>query len=431
MKVIDTFRRSGRNLCQAKTRTILTALALAVGGFTLTLTLAAANGAKAYSNRLIATNLDSSSLIVTKDKGLFGQSGGVNTKPQEYDNSLTSLGSRGVLVKELNQADIDKIAKLPGVESVFQTYATNAQYITTANSKKYTASIQAYNNKISHDFIAGTVSTDVPDGSVVIPDSYLSLLNLGSANQAIGKTITVRTQQVTGATKSQDFKIAAVLTTPSTLISGDVSSTLLISTTDARNTYNFINSGTVNANRFLFVSARVIDGTNAQKLNATKATIINAGYAAESAADTQAVIGQIINVLQIIILVFGLITLIASFFGVVNTQYISVLERTREIGLMKALGMGRRSVLGLFVIEATWIGFFGALIGALGAVIVGLTINPWISHKLNFGSDKLLVFKPSQLLGLIVFLMIVTTIAGLLPARSAARLDPIEALRTE
>jgi putative ABC transport system permease protein len=131
------------------------------------------------------------------------------------------------------------------------------------------------------------------------------------------------------------------------------------------------------------------------------------------------------------VLGFGVITLIASFFGVVNTQYISVLERTREIGLMKALGMSRRSVSLLFIIEATWIGFLGALLGSVLAVVAGSLLNPWISRKLSFGGEHLLIFKPSQIILLIAFLMLITTVAGLLPARKASRLDPIEALRTD
>jgi len=130
--------------------------------------------------------------------------------------------------------------------------------------------------------------------------------------------------------------------------------------------------------------------------------------------------------------VFGLITVVASVFGVVNTQYISVLERTREIGLTKALGMPSRGVSRLFMIEATWIGFLGGLLGVLAGLALGLAVNPWITSKLDLGAgNSLLIFQPLQLILLILALMLVATIAGLLPARKAAKLDPIEALRTE
>ena len=162
-----------------------------------------------------------------------------------------------------------------------------------------------------------------------------------------------------------------------------------------------------------------------------KQQITKAGFAARTAEDIQKLLNQIISVLQGVVVVFGLITLVASFFGVVNTQYISVLERTREIGLMKALGASRKTISRLFIVEATWIGFLGALLGSVIAIAVGSLLNPVISKQLNFGNEQLLVFSPTQIIGLIVFLMFVTTIAGLLPARKAAKLDPIEALRTE
>jgi putative ABC transport system permease protein len=132
------------------------------------------------------------------------------------------------------------------------------------------------------------------------------------------------------------------------------------------------------------------------------------------------------------VLVFGIITLIASVFGVINTQYISVLERTREIGLMKALGMRGKDIKRLFTIEATWIGFLGGMAGVVAGLIVGTLGNPILSKKLDLGAgNNLIVFRWYQLLILVLVLMWVTNVAGALPARKAAKLDPIEALRTE
>jgi len=139
-----------------------------------------------------------------------------------------------------------------------------------------------------------------------------------------------------------------------------------------------------------------------------------------------------VNTLQGIVLGFGIIALIASVFGIINTQYISVLERTREIGLMKALGMRGRSVSRLFQFEAAWIGFLGGIIGAAIAVVLGVTLNPWVTSVLGLSEGtKLLIFQPLPIAGMIIVLIFIAMLAGWFPARKAAKLDPIEALRTE
>ena len=148
-------------------------------------------------------------------------------------------------------------------------------------------------------------------------------------------------------------------------------------------------------------------------------------------AEMRTSIMQMVNIVQYGLMGFGALAIIASIFGIINTQYISVLERTQQIGLMKALGMRGRDVSRLFRYEAAWIGFLGGAIGVGLAFLVTL-LNPVIADALKLETGTTLLEMDWLLSGLLIAgLMIVASLSGWFPSRKAAKLDPIEALRTE
>ncbi len=449
MRNIDIGRRSVRSLKSAKLRTLLTIFAIGVGAFALTLTLGASNGAHNYANTIIQTNFDPSALIVTADQDVFSNSD--SSHPQVYNErfgSITNAAGATKQVKLLSDSDIARISQIKGITSVQPNIDVSTKYITRDGMKKYVGTFQVFNAYHNPELLAGSIPATIKDGSVILPEGFVSALGFSSPVDAVGKTIRIALQeqvttnslssiisQLSGTEPSNSIEknltVIAVAKKPSSLIQPGTALYLYANNHDINAMNDYITQGTTSYHKYLTAYANVTDGQNNTKLLATQARIKQAGYGAQSFQDTEKFIAQFINVLGVIVAVFGLIAVVASVFGVVNTMYISVLQRTREIGLMKALGMHKGDINKLFLFEAALIGLLGGTVGAALAIILGIALNPYLSNKLGIGSTHLIRFKPIQIVGLLVVLMTISLLAGVLPARKAAKLDPITALRTE
>jgi putative ABC transport system permease protein len=202
---------------------------------------------------------------------------------------------------------------------------------------------------------------------------------------------------------------------------------LHVSTTAAKALNDYAGNGSADANKFLGATALATGNPDTAKEAIQK----DYGFTVQTAKDAQGFLFTFVDILQGIVAGFAVLALIASVFGIVNTQYISVLERTGQIGLMKALGMRSRDIAKLFRYEAAWIGFLGGLLGVGLGMLLGYLMNPWITKTLSLGNSSLLIFVWWQLAVLVLALVVVAIVAGWLPSRKAAKLDPIEALRTE
>ncbi|HEX5070184.1 MAG TPA: ABC transporter permease [Vicinamibacterales bacterium] len=156
------------------------------------------------------------------------------------------------------------------------------------------------------------------------------------------------------------------------------------------------------------------------------------GYSAFSLNDALKNAKRAFLLLDIFLSLVGSIALVVSSLGIINTMVMSILERTREIGIMKAIGGSDRNIRGIFLIEAAAIGLLGGVMGViLGWAVGGLInfiANWWIEREGGTAGD--LFSLPLWLIASAVgFSIVVSLLAGLYPARRAARLDPIQALR--
>jgi putative ABC transport system permease protein len=168
-------------------------------------------------------------------------------------------------------------------------------------------------------------------------------------------------------------------------------------------------------------------------LEKSKQSIVDLGYRAQTLEDQIALIKGVISGIQLGVGIFGAITVIGSIFGIVNTLLMSVFERTREIGLMKAVGMKKSTVFTIFAIEAGSIGFWGGAGGVLLAKLAGQALNNYLMglNLLGFEGMVFFIFPIPQMVVIISSLTLVGLLAGVLPAMKASSLDAIEALRHE
>lgn len=142
-------------------------------------------------------------------------------------------------------------------------------------------------------------------------------------------------------------------------------------------------------------------------------------------------VGGILSIIELSLLLIALTSLVVGAVGIMNTMYTSVLERTKQIGVMKAVGASDDDILSVFLVESGIIGLVGGGVG----IVFGIFLA-WVAGvtAANFGVRGLFSFSSLDFFGLFSILIITFVtgiIAGILPARQAAKMEPAEALRYE
>ncbi|MGA9882290.1 MAG: ABC transporter permease [Candidatus Acidiferrales bacterium] len=173
---------------------------------------------------------------------------------------------------------------------------------------------------------------------------------------------------------------------------------------------------------------------NAADVQSVETAIKDMGFSAFSLLDATHNLSVVFAVFDLLLLIFGSLALIVASLGIVNTLVMAILERRREIGVLKALGAADGDIRGLFFAEAGVMGLLGGICGVILGWLIGRALNLGTNIYLSRLSlpSTTISLVPWWMVGLAIgFAVIVSLAAGIYPASRAAKLNPIEALRYE
>ena len=413
MKFRDILKSASTNLMRNKGRTVLTIIAIFIGAFTIALTTGVNIGVNDYIDKQVGSVGGANQLFIQPKMEMNVGNG---TEPSKYnpEKKTSTIQQQSMLAEK----DIEKIKKI--------------DYIKGADKHKYVFSATSALDEMTIDLAAGRkVSQTSQDFEINLSPEYVKALGYTSSKAAVGETVQLG---ISSSLKGQEQVIEAkIVGVRNASVIQNGLSLMNKALIDKVVSINQADLPEHLKNQYAMIIAEVKKDSTPEQIKDIKKDLDKAGYLATTVEDEIGMIRNIINAITGVLTMFGAIALLAASFGIINTLYMSVQERTREIGLMKAMGLSNGKVFTIFSVEAALIGFFGSILGILGAVGVGNLVNRLATDSFlkALTGFKLIQFSLPSSLTIILVIMFIAFLAGTLPARRAAKLDPIESLRYE
>jgi putative ABC transport system permease protein len=429
MNAIDIVATAVGNSLRSRLRTTLTVLAVFIGGFTLTITSAIGTGVSDYIDTQIGAFGAPDVLSITK---AASQASSEDEGPAPYspDDAILAGDFTQFDAQALTAEDVDIISAVDGILDVNLVRQVSPRYVEYDGNGRYKLDVNSSSSLTTPDLAAGSPLAGAgAEPQILLVSPYVDALGFADAEAAVGATIAIGVADYSGEMHEVDATVAGVQK-ESLLASGAALNQALV---DELYSVQNLGAPAATAESGILATAHFDAASTGEQVDDLKAALAAEGYAAATVADQIGVIQTVIDGIIGLLNAFAVIALVAAGFGIINTLLMSVQERTREIGLMKAMGMGSGRIYALFSVEAVFIGFLGSVIGAVAAIGAGAAANGLLASTFLAELDGLQVlrFEVVPVGTIILVVMLIAFLAGTLPARRAARQNPIEALRYE
>ncbi len=324
----------------------------------------------------------------------------------------------------INNEVVNKIKEFKSVKEVAMMVSLRGQLEyegTTADAVANIASLAFL--KFSNLKLASGNLFDEKKNEVIISKAVMKVLNVGDTNSIIGKEMSISFLAVKVLESGQE-QLDLVSQNGKFVVAG-----IADDETSAFIYFPITRINDVALDSYSQLKVRVNESSD---LDLVRNLILNMGFSVAALSDVVDQANKIFNILQIILAIFGMVALVVSAIGMFNTMTIALMERTHEVGIMKALGASRRDIMLMFISEALIMGFLGGVIG----IIVGMSGGELFNFILNILSHKsggktIDIFYTPLWFGVTImgFSTVVGLLTGVWPARRASHLNPLEAVK--
>ncbi len=320
---------------------------------------------------------------------------------------------------KFDEKSISRIQNIPHVEKIgrLNTSAGKVQF-EGANSDAVVYGVDKNYLKLTNmTMIEGRALDVTTNDEVLINRSLLDTLDYKDYKKALGRPVTLSLKLIAGDKAiKHPFKVVGVIESGS-------GSVLYI----PGNVYR-------TAGEKIFQQVKVsVDKTG--NIPNVRQQLEGFGYKTVSPLDTIDQVNRFFRFFNAILVSFGGIGMLIAVLGMLNTLTISLLERTKEIGLMVTLGGRQRDMKKLFITESLLLSFIGGVVGIIGATLVGFAVdvvlNQVSSSRGVAGRFSLFSTPLSLIVIVLVFVLVVGLLVSYIPAKRAAKISPIDALRNE
>lgn len=421
MTILSYIKTVNQNIWRSKFRSLLTILSIVIGAATLAVIFVASNGLSTWIDNQIEGINDNGIFYVTKE----------SVEVVEASLSDVREFKEGAQSESITQSEIERISRIQGVNRVETPINTELRYKYSIvdNKKKISSGLEAVYSQTELSLYAGKMIDEQDTTSVIASFEVLKAMGYEDPKDAIGRDMSlVFENQLTGEDYTQNLTVVGVLEN-----SIAYNSQNYVSQTKVEQIYNDTVNPDLVSNEYFAVLAFHDPQLSTKDTEDLFLRIEEEGFNTETTASVGGEIRDVINSLTGGLSVVAAIALVAAFFGVSNALYTATLERTKEIGLLSALGMSKKSIFFQFAIEAWLIGLWGSIIGVIVGVAGAFFANRYTATEQVFGfeSGNAFSLSPGNALIVVIIVTTVTLIAGVIPAIRAARKDTVEALRYE